>query len=63
MDGTTLFPCPRDEKQRECIGRCSSRNLLLADENLAELEPLLEPLFAFLPTFILESEIVRRIMR
>jgi predicted transposase YdaD len=36
-----------------------ARNLLRADENLAELEPLL----AFLSTFILESEIVRRIMR
>jgi hypothetical protein len=36
-----------------------ARNLLLADENLAELEPLL----AFLSTFILESEIVRQIMR
>lgn len=36
-----------------------ARNLLLADENLAELETLL----AFLSTFILESEIVQRIMR
>jgi predicted transposase YdaD len=35
------------------------RNLLLADENLAKLEPLL----AFLSTFTLESEMVQRIMR